>query len=188
MKDYAKSYLTKTKDLLDSLDIAEIEKSGDIIFEAYSNDKQIFVMGNGGSASTASHFACDLGKGTVTKNKKRFKVISLNDNVAHFSALANDLGYEHVFSEQLKNVLAQGDVVIVITASGNSPNVVNAVKFAKEAGATTIGLVGFSGGKVKESANHCIYVNNDSYAMVEDVHMMLCHLIATYFKKKLEEE
>ncbi|GAI36016.1 unnamed protein product, partial [marine sediment metagenome] len=148
---FVEEYLRELKETLDKLPYSQIEKIKDILLEAYREDKKVFIMGNGGSAATASHFACDLAKGTVGKDdsRKRFKVIALTDSVPILTAWANDTAYENIFLEQLKNLLDAGDVVIAISGSGNSKNVIKAVEYANVQKALTIGLTGFKGGNLK---------------------------------------
>jgi len=145
-------------------------------------------MGNGGSASTASHFACDLGKGTICEGKPRFRVVSLNDNMPLITALSNDFGYERVFIEQLMNLVSPDDLVISITGSGNSPNILKAVEYAKKQGAKTIGLIGFGGGKLQEIVDEHITVSNTNYGQVEDIHLILAHALSQYFKEMIENQ
>ena len=186
MKLHAQNYKDDLKSMIDAIDIGDIECVTNILLDAYKNDKQVFIMGNGGSASASSHMACDLGKGTAVPGKRRFRVSSLNDNMAVFSAIANDIGYDHVFLEQIKNVLNPGDVVLGISASGNSPNVVNAIKFANQHGAITLAIVGFTGGEMKKLADFNIHLQNGNYGPVEDGHMILNHIITTFIKSKFE--
>lgn len=182
--------MCQLKTNLDFLDLKELDNIINLILKAYKENKQIFIMGNGGSAVLASHFACDLGKGTlqnVYDNKeKRFKVISLTDNVALLTAFSNDLDYKHVFSQQLTNLVNEGDVVIGISASGNSENVINAINLAKENKAVTIGFLGFDGGKLKRIVEHKVIVGSDNYGIVEDIHSVLQHMICSIVKEKLE--
>jgi Phosphoheptose isomerase len=178
-------YINDVKLLIDDLNKEDIRKTSNKIYDTYLKDKQVFIMGNGGSASTASHFACDLAKGTIVEGKKRFRVMSLNDNMAIITALSNDYGYEHVFSEQLKNLVNEGDVVISISASGNSPNIIEGIKYAKEKGASIIGFCGFEGGKLKELSDICIHAKSNSYGQVEDIHMFLSHMISLDIREKL---
>lgn len=189
IKQFTKTYFNEIKQVLDKMSIEEIKKIAEIIYNAYLKEKHIFIMGNGGSAATASHFACDLGKGTLSpkskKNIKRFKVISLTDNVAVMTAWSNDLSYDNIFSEQLKNLISKGDVVIGISASGNSPNVLNAIKLAKRHKATTIGLAGFDGGKLAKISDVSIIAKVNKYDIAEDVHLMLTHIITRYFLKTI---
>lgn len=190
--EFIKDYLDKLKAELDSLDIKGIKKAADILFDAWKNNRQVFIFGNGGSAATASHFACDLGKGTLAgsydKTERRFRVISLTDNVSTITAYANDLSYDDIFVQQLKNLVQEGDVVIAITGSGNSVNVLKGVEYANEIGATTIGFLGFDGGKLKKMVNHSILLKSSHYGRVEDSHLILEHLICSYLAKKIKEE
>jgi D-sedoheptulose 7-phosphate isomerase len=158
-----------------------------VLEEARAAHRHIFVFGNGGSASTASHFAADLGKNTIRPSLPRFRVTCLNDNMALLSAYGNDLGYDAVFVEPLLSLAEPGDVAIAISASGNSPNVVRAVQAANERGLVTIGLTGMGGGKLKSLASHCLVVPSGSYEHVEDTHMALCHALVSTFKQKYQE-
>ena len=143
---------------------------------------QVFIMGNGGSASTASHFVCDLAKNTRNPALPHFRAIGLADNMEIFSAYANDEGYENVFSQQLINLIKPADVVIAISASGNSKNVVNAVEEARKYGATTIGFTGFNGGRLGQIVDLHIHVPSDIIEHVEDIHLMLEHMIVRTIK------
>lgn len=180
-----KAYLDSAITTIEKLPCEEIASAIAVLTWARMNDKQVFVMGNGGSAATASHFACDLAKGTLAHDRPRFRVIALTDNMPLFSALANDFGFEHVFSEQLSSLVRGGDVVLAISGSGNSVNVVNAVKHARQAHATTIGLLGFAGGVLKDLVDICILVSNDSYEQVEDLHLMLGHLMCVCIRQAI---
>jgi D-sedoheptulose 7-phosphate isomerase len=189
---YAKQYIGALKDGLDNIDLKKIERIADVLYQAWRNDKQIFIFGNGGSATTASHFACDLGKGTLSNfykpDQKRFRVMSLTDNIATMLAYGNDLSFDHIFSQQLKNLVREGDVVIGISASGNSKNVIKALKVANDASAITIGMLGFDGGKAKEMVDHHVLFEEKHYGRVEDFHLILEHLICTFLKEKIENE
>lgn len=191
-KKHIMDYVDKIKKILNELPVEKIENISEIILNAYRNNKQVFIMGNGGSAATASHFACDLGKGTtqgpIFRDKKRFRVISLNDNTPLVTALSNDCGYDSVFTEQLINLVNKGDVVIALTASGNSRNILNAIKYARERGALTIAFTGFDGGKIKNMVDNYIIANSNEFGPVEDTHLILEHLICDYLKKRLENE
>ncbi len=157
-----------------------------LLEEARKERRQIYVMGNGGSASTASHFACDLGKGTAHANQPRFRVTSLSDNFPMFSAYANDLGYDQVFVEPLITLADPGDVAIAFSGSGNSPNVLRAIEEANRMGLYTIGLTGFDGGALKDLAKYSIVVPCNQMDQIEDVHLLLAHAICRSFK--LEHE
>jgi len=160
--EYIRKYFDKMCRILQNLPQAEITRTIDIMSQARTEGKRIFVMGNGGSAAMASHFVCDLGKGTVQEGKPRFKIMSLNDNVPLLTAYANDLGYETVFAEPLASLAEPGDVAIAISSSGNSPNVLRAMDVARERGLTTIGITGFEGGQLKGKVDVCVIVPADA--------------------------
>ncbi len=188
MKSFARDYIKDLKCSLDKLDLNSIDRIVNVLWTAYLNDKQVFIIGNGGSASTASHFACDLGKGTIVEGKKRLRVICLNDNMAIVTALSNDLNYDEVFREQLINLVNSDDVVIAITASGNSPNILKAVECARENGAISIGFIGFDGGQLKPIVDESIIVKSSNYGHIEDVHLILEHMISQSLKHRLADE
>lgn len=171
------AYFHELGEALAALPHAPIEAMLDILQQARLEGRTIFIVGNGGSASTASHFACDLGKNTVMPGVPRFRVTALTDNMEVFSALANDLGYENVFAEQLANLLQPGDVVIAISTSGNSPNVLKAVEFARTQGATTIGWTGQGGGRLADLVDLLIAVPSTRIEQVENAHLILHHLV-----------
>lgn len=183
-----KAYLDSIHSSMANLPLQEIGHAIAVLQWARVNDKQVFIMGNGGSAATASHFACDLAKGTLLPDRPRFRVIALTDSMPLFSALANDFGYEHVFSEQLASLVRKGDVVVAISGSGNSLNVVNAVKYARQIQATTIGLLGFDGGLLQDLVDICVLVPNHTYEQIEDLHLMLAHLICTCIRRAIDIE
>lgn len=188
IRGFTNGYFANLKSTIDEIPMEKVERIVQMIFEAYRNNKYVFIMGNGGSASTASHFACDLGKGTICEGKPRFRVVSLNDNIPLITALSNDFGYERVFVEQLMNLVNPGDLVVSITGSGNSPNILRGVEYAKKQGAKTIGLIGFGGGKLQYMVDEHITVSNTNYGQVEDVHLILSHAIAQYFRNLIENE
>lgn len=177
------NYFKELTDAVRHIPVGSVEHIVSILYQAYCDKRQVFILGNGGSASTASHFCCDLGKGAVVDGEPRLRVMSLNDNTALLTAYANDLGYENVFMEQMKNLIQEGDVVICITASGNSPNVLRAIEFANDQGALTVGFLGFDGGKAKGLVSEAIVVENYNYGQVEDVHMFLSHAISHCFRE-----
>lgn len=170
-------YISQLHATLDKLPDAQIAEVVELLHEARISQRQIFVMGNGGSAATASHMVCDLMKNTRHKDLPNFRVIGLADNMPVFSALANDEGYEHVFSQQLASFVQPSDVVIAISASGNSPNVLHAVELANRVGARTIGMTGFDGGKLGRMVDVQLHVPSAVIEHVEDLHLMLEHLI-----------
>src|SRR5277367_6366253 len=179
--EFAKEYIHGLKQILDQLPLKPIEEILRAIEQAQTERRQIFVIGNGGSAATASHMMNDLSKGTLGHKGDapwpRLRVIALTDNVSLMTAWANDTDYTHVFSEPLKNLAERGDVLIAISASGNSPNIIAAVETAKQIGVKVIGLAGFTGGKLAKLAEICFVVPSDGYGPVEDVHMILDHII-----------
>lgn len=184
---YVSLYFERLKTIIDEMPIAKIEAMGDILFDAYRHNKQVFIIGNGGSAATASHMACDLGKNTIGPNRLRFRVLSLNDNMPLLSALANDVGYDRVFSEQLVNLIRPGDVLIAISGSGRSPNILQAMRYARGRAATIIALLGFDGGDAIELADEYVLVPSSEYGPIEDLHMILDHILTGYFTERLEE-
>ena len=173
----AKQYLTELKEVLDNFNLGQFEKIVNLVLNAYEDKKQIFTMGNGGSASTASHFACDLNKGCCTNLEKKIKTICLNDNIPTLLAFANDVSYDVVFVEQLKNFLNPGDLVIGISGSGNSENVIKAIHHAKQNNGHTIGFSGFSGGKLARMVDVSFVAKVDDMQKIEDIHMILVHMI-----------
>ncbi len=181
------NYFQAQHEILNQTHIAELATILEILERAREQRKHIFVFGNGGSASTASHFAADLGKNTVRSHMPRFQITCLNDNMAIFSAYANDDGYESVFAEPLISLSDPDDVAIAISASGNSPNVVRAMQEANARGLITIGFAGMNGGKLCELAQHCIVVPSNSYEHIEDIHLMLCHALVATIKQKHPE-
>jgi D-sedoheptulose 7-phosphate isomerase len=166
----------------------DINEIADVIFKAYQEGRQIIIFGNGGSASTSSHFVCDLSLQTAVKNKPRVRVIGLTDNMAVITARANDIDYSSVFKEQLITYLNKGDVVIGISASGNSPNVINAIQYAQENGASTVGLCGFGGGRLKELAEKSVVFSSRDYGQIEDIHLSTAHIISYLVKEKIAGE
>ena len=182
MCKYISHYLNDIKKTIETLDVGEIEQVIDVLKDARDRGSKIFIMGNGGSASNASHFVNGLSQGATVSGKPRFKAIALTDNIPNMLAYANDLGYEYIFVEQLKNLLDPKDVVIGISGSGNSKNVLNAIDYANENQAITIGFCGFDGGLLKQKAKYVIHVKSDCMEIVEDVHLSLTHLISSYFR------
>jgi D-sedoheptulose 7-phosphate isomerase len=187
--DYFSSYYSYLNQLLMNLDPQAINNVIDCFLTARKNKQTIFFAGNGGSASTASHFAQDLGEVGRKANKPGFKTLSLTDNVSLLSAIGNDYGFDKIFTVQLSELFSPGDVFVAISASGNSPNVINATEFAKKTGGKTIGLVGFDGGKLKNLCDYIIHVKTDAgeYGPVEDVHMIMDHLIVSYLIFRLSD-
>jgi len=191
-----RTYFSEMKDIVDGLDedVDNINQIIDILFEAWKKNKQVFIFGNGGSASTASHFLCDLVKGTVVEGKPRFKGYCLNDNIPLVSALTNDNGWDSIYIEQLKQALNPGDVVIAISVHGGSgadkagvwsQNILKAVDFAKKRGAKTIGFVGFDGGALAKLADVSVVVPANSTPHTESFHVALEHMICDILKNRI---
>ena len=170
-------YLTELKRILDATPQDTVEQIVNTVLDAHKRDAQVFVLGNGGSASTASHWACDLGKGTVVEGQRRLRLISITDNNAVMTAWSNDTSYDDVFIEQLKNLLNEGDGVVGISASGNSENVLRAMQYANEKGCVTIGATGFGGGKLAGMSDIPFVVDSYDYGIVEDLHLILNHIL-----------
>lgn len=169
-------YCQGLKDALDTIPTDAAEKFLQLLESAYQEGRQVFIMGNGGSGSTASHAAGDLNKGVSYGREKRFRVMSLNDSMATVTAYANDVSYSEAYVEQLKNFLNRGDLVIGISGSGNSPSILKAIEYANQQGAVTVGLCGFSGGKLAAMAQFPVHVPVNDMQKVEDIHMMLFHV------------
>lgn len=188
--DVLNNWITRYRELQQAatatIPVDAVAKLIDRLRTALNEDKQVFVFGNGGSAANASHFATDLGKGSSDKIGRRFRVISLNDNVAWMTALGNDYAYEDVYVRQLTNYANRGDVVLVLSVSGNSPNVVKAVQWAKEQGVYTAALVGGKRGKLAEIADLAIVVPDVHYGRAEDVQMTICHMLCYAFMENPE--
>lgn len=183
-----REYIRTLQDTIDQLPIDRIDQAIQVLHEARVRGKQVFIMGNGGSASTASHFVCDLAKNTRREGWPHYKVLGLTDNMAIFSAYANDEGYENVFAQQLASLIRRGDIVIGISASGNSPNVLRAMEEAAKHDAFRIGFTGFTGGKLSQLVDLNIHVPNTEYGIVEDIHLMLEHMTVEALKERVEHE
>lgn len=178
---FAKAYFGYLSKVLNSIDVLEIEKFVEILLDARERGASVFFIGNGGSAATASHFVNDIGVGSRSWHKP-FCVMSLTDNSSVVTAIGNDRGYENIFVEQLRLYLKPSDVVVLISASGNSPNLVKALEYANGLGATTVGLTSFDGGVVRERASYGIHVpaQKGEYGPAEDAHMVIDHLVSAY--------
>jgi D-sedoheptulose 7-phosphate isomerase len=177
----AAPYVARLQEELSRIRLSELEKWSDLIYEAWKNGRWVFIFGNGGSGTTASHMSEDLGKSTLRpedlrdESKKRLKVLSLTDNAGWIMAVGNDLAYDQIFVQQLMNYGGEGDLAIAISGSGNSPNVLHAVDWANRHGLVTFGLTGYSGGKLKQMARHGLHVPLDDMGMVESIHLCLFH-------------
>ena len=186
MKTWTKQYLNDFCRALNEIKPEEMTGLIDVFRKAWTEDRQIFVCGNGGSATNASHFVTDLGKGSSDKLSKRFRCMSLNDNVSWMTAIANDYDYSEVFVKQLENYGRPSDLLMILSVSGNSPNVVKAVEWANSKGLTTIALVGAKVGRAGAIAQKKIVVQSEHYGYVEDAQMMICHMLCYAFMENPE--
>ena len=166
---------------------AEIAAAVDLLLEAYHADRQVLMVGNGGSASTASHFACDLAKGARVPGRRPWRVIALTDNVPLLTAWANDVSYDEVFARQLDTLANPGDVLVAISGSGNSPNILEAVRVARERDVVTIGLTGGSGGSLRPLVDLCVTIPALEMPMIEDAHLMVAHLISGCVREEIAQ-
>lgn len=173
----AAEYFASLQTVLAQVDLKVIDQITQAIWQNYEQGGTLYIFGNGGSAALASHLACDFGKGTVTAGRQRFRTISLSDNVPLMTALANDLAYEDIFSEQLADLAKKGDAVLAISGSGNSPNVVKGLEMARKIGLRTLGVTGYSGGRVKPLSDLCFVVPSDNMQHIEDIHLAATHAI-----------
>ena len=172
----ARAYLREARDTLERIPVDAVERVFQILCDAYREDRQVILMGNGGSAALASHFAVDLGKGTVAPGRRRFRAISIVDNASVMTAYANDFSYADVFAEQIRMLAKAGDIVFGLSGSGNSQNVLNGLTAAREVGATTVVLTGYKGGKAVDLADVALVVPSDDMQHIEDCHLALTHL------------
>jgi D-sedoheptulose 7-phosphate isomerase len=195
-REFVQHYFAEMHKIIDDISIDDIDRAVELLWTAWEREGQVFTCGNGGSASTATHFACDLAKTTIVDDRKRFRAYCLNDNIPLVSALINDDGFDNLFYEQLKNSFREGDVLICISVHGGagsdkaglwSQNLLKAMKYASDSGGKTIGLSGFDGGPMKDMADACIVVPIDSTPQVESFHLVLEHLICARLRQKIAE-
>lgn len=181
---WLQDYVTKQREVYAALPLDQVAAIVDLLRDAHAKGSQVFVFGNGGSAANASHFVTDVGKGSSDALGKRFHILSLNDNTAWMTALGNDYAYEDVYLRQLQNYAQPGDVALCMSVSGNSPNLVKAMKWAGENGVHTVGLVGAKRGGLAEICEHVLVVPDTHYGRVEDAQMTICHMLAYAFMEK----
>lgn len=181
--DAITTYFAELEQMMQAISLPDLYRVLHILEEAYRNGHRMFVMGNGGSAATASHFALDLAKNTIMPGAPRLKAISLTDHVPLITAWSNDTHYEHIFEEQLANLVEPGDVAIGISASGNSPNVINALRLAKKHRASTVAFLGATGGKIKEMVDAYVLAPGQNIEQEEDAHMILAHIITRHMRE-----
>ena len=178
---YFKKYIDQQKTAYDAIPLSQVERFINHLQACWANDQQLFAFGNGGSASNVSHFITDLGKSASDRMGKRFRCLSLNENLSWITAIGNDYAYEDVYLRQLQNYARPGDLVLTLSVSGNSPNVVKAVKWANDNGLTTLALVGGKGGQLATLAHEAIVIQDTHYGRVEDAQMTICHMLCYGF-------
>jgi D-sedoheptulose 7-phosphate isomerase len=183
----ARDYFDIHLGIISKLPYDEIDQIGEELWRAFEDRRKVFLFGNGGSASLAGHFACDLGKGTVLPEaaQKRFQVLALAENIALLTAIANDMSYEQVFAEQIRNLLEPGDIALAISGSGNSPNVLMGLEASRELGGINIGLGGFVGGKMKQLCDLCAIVPSNNMQIVEDLHLSMSHALFRCLRQRI---
>lgn len=180
---YSSEYMHRLEAALHSVDLDAVESVVNVLAAARHERRQVFTCGNGASAALASHFAADLAK-MASPGSRNFRAVALTDNVSLITAWANDSGYREVFSRQLTNLLREGDVLVAISCSGNSENVIAALEAARTLGGETIGLLGFDGGGARPLVDHSIWCGDSHYGIVEDVHFVICHIIANFLSRE----
>jgi D-sedoheptulose 7-phosphate isomerase len=185
----SQSYFENHSRVAAELPYAKIEQVADALHSAYQEERRVFLFGNGGSAALASHFACDLGKGATSPGHrhKRFRVLSLTDNIPLITAWANDLSYDRVFAEQLRNFIQPGDIAFGISGSGRSPNVLAALQVARESNAFNIGLTGFNGGKMPGLCDLCVIIPSHNMQIIEDFQLSITHALFTVLRQRINE-
>ncbi len=183
-REFARWYRGRALEQWRLLDLDALARVAAVVEAAQARGRFIWVCGNGGSAASAAHVGCDFGKTASRRGAKPLKAVSLSDNAAFMTAISNDLSFDEVFSRQLENVAAEGDVVIVISGSGNSPNLVKAAVLSRARGATVVGLLGFDGGKLKSLCDESLLIPSDQYGVIEDLHMSVAHILTFYLKQK----
>lgn len=179
------TYLEQEIDILKRIDVSAVNEVLNLLEAGMKREATIYVFGNGGSAATASHFQNDFNKGVSEHIDKKFRFLCLNDNIATIMAVANDIGYEEVFRFQLQGKIKKGDILMAISGSGNSPNVINAVEYGKKQGCKVVGLTGYSGGRLKELSDISLHEPINSMQITEDVHMIFNHLMMSVFYKSM---
>ena len=185
-KEKITAYFSDVKSTLDKVDLEEINAAMNILMDAYIRGSCVYCFGNGGSASTATHMLNDFNKGISYNLDRKFRFYCLNDNVAMLTAISNDLGYENVYITQLKGHLKAGDIVVAISGSGNAPNIIRAVEYAKDCGCSVIGISGYNGGKLRQLADYHMHAPIDDMQVVEDMHLIFNHMMMRLFCQTLD--
>jgi len=188
MQTTLNSYFDDVVRTIGKMPLRTIDQVVEVLMQAYESSRKIYLFGNGGSAALASHFACDLGKGAANGSGKRFQVLAFTDNVPLMTAWANDARYEDIFAEQLINFVCPEDIAFAISGSGKSPNVLKALKVAREAGAYTVGLTGFQGGDMKDLCDLCLIIPSDNMQIIEDLHLSVTHAVFTALRARIGQQ
>jgi len=181
---FARWYRDRSVEQWNALDLEALARVAAVVEEAQARGRFVWVCGNGGSAATSAHVGCDFGKTAARPGARPLKAVSLSDNAAFMTAVGNDLSFDETFARQLENVVAAGDVVILITGSGNSPNLLRAADVARARGARVVGFLGFDGGKLKALCDESLLIPSDQYGVIEDMHMSVAHILTFYLKQK----
>lgn len=184
LSSWLSEYRARQQEVYEALPLDQVAEVVELLRQAKDKGAQIFVFGNGGSAANASHFVTDVGKGASDKSDVRFRILSLNDNTAWMTAIGNDYSYEDVFLRQIQNYARPGDLALTMSVSGNSPNLVKAIRWARENGVTTVALVGAKRGALAEIAEHVLVIPDTHYGRVEDAQMTICHMLAYAFMEQ----
>lgn len=184
---FSKDYFSQLNSVLDSLDAQALQQMGGLLRAAYLDGKNIFILGNGGSAACATHWVCDFNKGVNVPGRPRAKVVSLSDNTGIVTALGNDISYDEIFAYQLENFCEPGDVVLALSVSGNSPNLVRGLECAASHGCKTAAIIGDYNGKIGGMADVCLTIPSRNYGVVEDVHLILNHVFSQCLKMENQE-
>ena len=184
MNDFIKTYLNDSAKVIENINQKEVSDFINLLENAILNEKTIYIMGNGGSGALASHFVCDFNKIVKEYKGKKFKFICLNDNVGIITAYGNDESFDEIFVGQLRNYLTKDDLVVAISGSGNSKNVIKAIEYANEIGAYTFGFTGYDGGELKKLVKSAIHIKVNDMQHTEDAHLVICHLVLRYFMRK----
>jgi len=184
--EFFNNYCKLLSEALNKIDGEKLEELGKILSSAQQDGHQVFLIGNGGSCASASHWVCDMGKGASVEGKPKMKIMALADNGALLTALGNDISYDEVFTYQLENFAQKDDVVVALSASGNSPNLVSAFNYAKSIGCTTVSIIGDFNGKLIDMSDLAIVIPSQNYGVIEDAHMVINHALSQYIRKQNE--
>ena len=182
--DFARWYRDREVEQWNALDLDALSRLAAVVERAQADGRFVWVAGNGGSAAIASHVGCDFGKTAAKPGDKPLKTVSVCENASFITAIGNDMSFDHIYARQLENVVSAGDVVLLVSGSGNSPNLIEAAELARSRGAKVVGLLGFDGGKLKALCDESLLIPSDQYGVIEDMHMAVAHILTFYLKQK----